>query len=191
MPSEKYMKLYQNFWPKASQLIYELIKKNLKEDDHLCEVGMASGHLLANFAIDGYRVSGYEIRKTEYEKTKSRFELAEIRANIYHEDIMNVEEKFNVIYTTGLLQCLKPEMREQMIEKLSRLAHKVIIVVPKILEDRNCSSVQEVGVAGCCEYETLSLAYVLTKYFQYIRLGSWDAEFLGLKDSFQYFICIN
>ena len=72
MPSEKYMELYRNYWPIASQKIYNLVESHIEKNDTVLEIGFASGHILANLSLAGYNITGIEIRKDIYEKTLRR-----------------------------------------------------------------------------------------------------------------------
>lgn len=136
MPSTKYMEMYAAYWPKASELIYDLIRRNVKPNDKICEVGFASGHLLVNFALEGFSVSGYEVRTNVYEKTCNKFQSNGITVNLYNEDVMDATEKYDLLYSTGLLQCLTDTERKKMIAKFVGMTEKLIIVVPHILQDR-------------------------------------------------------
>lgn len=189
MPSEKYMQMYKGYWPSASQHIFDLLKANIKESDCICEVGVASGHIMINLLLEGYDVVGYENRKEECEKTKRRFEENGIKGNIINEDIMNVQEKYDILYSTGLLQCFDKKNRSVVIGKFASLASKVIIVVPEIAENRYCGSEEKVGVAGCKEYQTGDLIKELEQYFKVMTHGKWESQELGIDESFLYFVC--
>ncbi len=189
MPSTRYMEMYAGYWPKASELIYNLIRKNVKPGDKICEVGFASGHLLVNFALEGYSVSGYEIRADVYEKTRNKFQNNGIVANLYKKDVMEAEEAYDLLYSTGLLQCLPDEKRKQMILKFAGMTRKLIIVVPDIQHDRGDDTETEVGVAGCKEYRTSSIESLLKDCFGQVHCGKWSKKELGLPDEFRYYIC--
>lgn len=191
MPNKKYMSAYGGYWPKASQCIYELIKKNIIVTDEICEAGCASGHIMANLIADGYHVTGYEIRNDECIKTRRKFKEMEICGNIIHKDIMDVDSRYDVLYTTGLLQCFKDSEREEVIRKFSEIAEKIIIVVPDIKCDRCYDSGQKTGVAGCAEYEVSHLKEQLKLYFEEVENGFFNAASMELKDDFLWFICKN
>lgn len=189
MPSTKYMEMYKGYWPKASELIYDLISRNVKPDDKICEVGFASGHLLVNLALEGFSVSGYEVRNDVYEKTYNKFQSNGIVANLYNKDVMDATEKYDLLYSTGLLQCLTDTEREKMISKFAGMTEKLIIVVPHILQDRGDDAEAEVGVAGCREYQTSSIESMLRSSFEQVHCGKWSRKEMELSDEFRYYIC--
>lgn len=189
MLNEIYKIAYRGYWPCASQKIYELIKTNVQRTDCICEAGCASGHIMANLALEGYNVSGYEIRTEAYEKAKNKFLEYKIPAKIYRKNILDVNHRFDMLYSIGLLQCLEPFSRRKMIRKMSELSDKIIIVVPQILERRNQYSTEKVGVAGCTEFDTKDLYNQLNESFKKIRSGVWSREELELDDIFEWFVC--
>lgn len=187
--NKKYKEIYGNYWPKASQKISDLIIKYAGIKDQICEVGAASGHIMAYLTLRGYQITGYEIRQKVCLDTNEKFETHGINTRIINDDIMNIDTKYDVLYTTGLLQCLDEKARIQMIEKFSKLSPVVIVVVPEIIKNRNDYSGIEVGVSGCCEYQTDSLGKELNCFFKNIIYGFWSAKELELADNFLWFVC--
>lgn len=189
MPSEQYMEIYHNYWPKASQKIYGFLMDNISLEDKIYEVGVGSGHLLFNLLENGYKASGCEIRKEQYEKTYKKLKAAGFNHSIFCEDVMVVTDKVDVVYSTGLLQCFCGEKRIQIIQKIASLADRALIVVPEIVEDRNVGDLELVGVAGCAEYCTKGLEYELRKSFDCVQMGKWYSEELELEDDFCFYVC--
>lgn len=191
MPTKEYFELYNNYWPKASELILELLLQHIAPKDTILEIGAGSGHILFQLLSKGYLAEGCEIREEQFLKTQNLLKKMNYENALFCKDIMTVEKKYDLIYTTGLLQCLTSENRHHFISKISSLSPKAIIVIPEILTDRNNLSKKQVGVAGCSEYITSSIAYELSKFFDFIKIGFWPKELLNLDDNFQYFICKN
>lgn len=191
MPNREYLRIYNNYWPRASELIFQLLIKNINKEQTILEVGVGSGHLLYQLLSEGYNAEGCEIRVEEFEKTRKCFEQVGYEQSLFCDDIMNINKTYDVIYTTGLIQCTCGEGRKRLLQKLYSLARKVIIVIPEILEDRNLLSKELIGVIGCSEYVTTSMAYELYEFFDDVKVGHWNSEELEIEESFQYFICEN
>lgn len=191
MPNKEYLKLYNYYWPKASELIIQLLIRNIDKEQTILEVGFGSGHLLFQLLSEGYNAEGCEIREDEYEKTKKLFKQAGYERSLFCNDIMNIHKRYDVIYTTGLIQCTCGKDRKRLIQKFCLLARKVIIVIPEIVKNRNSLSKDLIGVMGCTEYVTTSIAYELNEFFDDIKVGYWTKKELGIEDNFQYFICEN
>lgn len=191
MTSRLYQKYYGNFFPSASQKIMDLLRRNLSKSMRILEIGFGSGHLMFTLLEEGYSVSGIEVREDAFNGTKEKMQAAGFQTELYNLDFMELHEQYDCIYTTGLLQCLHGNQRLDMIEAISKRCHKAIIVVPKIMADRNLDSDQLTGVAGSPEYKTGNLAMELYHSFPYVREGEWSKESLELSDAFSYYICVN
>ena len=196
-PPRAYMSMYKGFWPIASERIYQLVINNIDSNtDSICEIGFASGHLIAMLALRynatksrPYKLYGVEIRKEAYEETKAKFRSAGIEATLFHGDAMNLFGHCSIIYSTGLLQCLRNKERSNLIKHMADIADKAIFIVPRINENRNLSSSQKVGIAGCNEYATNQLLDQLIKCFHIVTYAHWSKKDLGLDDDFLVFVC--
>ena len=181
---------YQYYWDKASEEIWKILEKNIKKEDRICEVGCAGGHFLAKLYEEDYKnLSGVEIREDEIKRTEQDFVTQGIIVKFINKNVLDVQEKYDVVFTTGLLQCFKESARATLMQHLSKMAKKTIIVVPEICEDRNDSSEQAVAVDGCEEFITGNFEWELSKYYSVVRSGKLNKEKIGLKDNFLYFVC--
>lgn len=189
MGRKKHIELYENYWPKASEYIFELLINNIDENSRIFEVGFSSGHILYALLKNGYIVEGCEIRKEEFDLTESRLKKYGFENCLLLENVMNIKTTYDVVFTTGLIQCFWGKERQDFIIKLASLAPKVVIISPEILCDRNTGSKMDRGVSGCAEYDTSLLVWELSHVFSKVRVGKWERDLLELKDDFVYYIC--
>lgn len=190
MKLKKQKNKFQYYWDAASEEIWKILERNISKTDKICEIGCAGGHFLAKLYDEGYgQLSGVEIREDEIKRTQQDFEIQGISVKLINKDVLEVHEKYDVVFTTGLLQCFRETERAAMMEHLSKMAATTIIVVPEIKENRNIASQQEVAVDGCEEFSTGNFEWELSKYYSIVRSGKIDKETIGLKDNFLYFIC--
>lgn len=191
MMTELYQKYYKAFYPPATQKIISLLENNIADEQSVLEVGFGSGHLLFQLAEAGYRADGIEIRKEAYHKAFEIFDDAGFASELFEGDFREFDRAYDIIYTTGLVQCLKGNERDEFIAHIASLCKKAIIVIPEIVFDRNIESDGKIAVSGCPEYSTCKMITELYKHFNYVREGRWSEEELNLPDAFRYYICIN
>lgn len=178
------------YWDAASEEIWKLLERSTKKEDKICEIGCAGGHFLFHLFREGYRnLTGIEIRSDELERTRLQFEQYGIDAELINADVLSIDQKYDVVFSTGMLQCFSEEDRGKLLEHISKMAPKVIFVVPEIVEKRNVGSSQEVAVDGCTEYNTGNFEWEMSKFFDEVRSGKMSKDTLQLKDNFLYYIC--
>ena len=191
MISEKYRKIYGNWWKTVDNRIVSMIKKHITTEDSIFEVGFGSGHYLAYLNDEGYQVSGIEIREDAYKKAKSDFDVEYPNVILHQGDILKYSGNYSLVYSTGLIQCFEKVEREKYLYTMSCLANKAFYTVPVIIKKRNQDSSEQVAVCGCTEYETGNIAYELSTLYGYVETGFWKKEDICLDDDFQWFYCNN
>lgn len=189
--TSNYNKIFGSYWKRVDAKITELIKQHIEKDKKLFEIGFASGHYISSLTDEGYSVSGIEVREEAYENVKDKFKEFYPNVNLILGNIMDYMGEYDLVYSTGLIQCLQCEERIQLFKHISEIAPKVIYTVPKIEEDRNIGSNEKVAVSGCEEYKTANIAYELSGIYKYVETGIWDKEEIGLEDDFIWFYCNN
>lgn len=189
-PNEEiYKQYYGNFFPLASQKIINLLLENIQKDESILEVGCGSGHISFKMALEGYNISGIEIRKEVAEETQSKFSRANLNAAIYAGDILELNNKYDVIWNSGLLQCLPYDKRQTYLNHISKLANKAIFLVPERVQDVETTKNVSIGVAGCKEYCTNDIAYELYQFYNKVKVGRFYKEDIKLEFDFIYYIC--
>lgn len=180
------------YWDMASEEIGKQLIKYFSKTMRICEVGFSGGHFLQFLDMEGYKnLSGVEIRTEQYDITRKSFEEIGLQIDLINDNVLNIDNKYEALYSTGLLQCLNTADRAKMIEHLSLMAPLAIFVVPEIICARNLGSKIAIAVNGCEEYSTENLLWELSGFYQDVRSGVMAKEVIRLKDNFIYFVCKN
>lgn len=180
------------YWDKASEEIWKLFKKTFEKDMHICEIGCGGGHFLHKMYVEGYhKLTGVEVREERLKQTKDNFNANDIRVNLIHANVLDVNEKYDAIFSTGLIQCMDSENRDKIIVQMSKMAPLALFTVPEIVNERNINSKEKTAVSGCPEFSTGNLDWELSKYYKEIHCGRIPKEKLGVSDDFLYYICWN
>lgn len=180
------------YYDNISEYIVILLTNAFETNMSICEIGFSGGHFLVELYEKGYKnLAGIEIRQAQYSKTLEKFKCEKIEVELIQGDVLENNNKYDGIYSTGLLQCMDRERRYKFIDHLSKMAEKAVFVVPEIEEDRNQDSDQLVAVSGCKEYKTGTLAYELSEKYDVVRMGKIDKVKVHTEENFIYYICEN
>lgn len=182
--------MYKYFWNEASEKIWEVLQKKFYVNERILEIGCSSGHFLAKMYAEGYKnLVGIDIRDDQISRTKEDFSKQGINVEIRNQDLFEVTDEFDGVFSTGLLQCFTEKERISVIEQIGKIAPKAVFVVPEIKILRNKDSNTPVGVASCTEYETGNIFWELSRVYPNVSSGLWDSEILGVEDNFIYYVC--
>lgn len=192
LSSKLYKTLYGKF-NNTSKKIYKLITKNIKKSDRVLEIGCSSGHISFKLAENNYKIFGIEIRKEEAQKAKANFKLINKEEVIYNDNILNHSEKYDFVWSSGLLQCLNDNEQLEIMQKVSQISPKALFIVPDIGKTKtpDMNMYIEPGVAGCIEYPVSLIPYRLSQYFQVVKIGKLKKEDINLEYNFIYYLCSN
>lgn len=178
------------YWDAASEEIGKQLKKYFNSSMNICEVGCGGGHFLRYLNGEGFKnLTGIEVRENQCNQTKKAFEQSSINIKLINADVLTVSEKYDAIYSTGLLQCLATKKRMKIIEHLSKMSPLAIFVVPEISKTRNAGADEAVAVAGCTEYSTGNFEWELSHFYKFVRSGTMDKDKICLEDNFLYYVC--
>lgn len=179
------------YWDRVSDIIGELLKKNITPQMSILEIGFGSGHFLEWLNACGYeKLHGIEIREEQYLYTKEIFNNKGLgHIDLIYGNVLEHKNEYDAIFSTGLLQCLSQNDRENYMRHISSLADIAIFTVPKIDMDRNIGSKIDTGVAGCSEYSTGNILYELSKCYSIVRAGIIDKNRTCQEEVFLYYIC--
>jgi len=178
------------YWDQTSECVGGVLTSHLSPEMNICEIGFAGGHFLEWLEKLGYKhLTGIEIREDQYHKTKQKFQNQGLNIHLILGDILDLNDHFDAIYSTGLLQCLDQTSREKLLIHLSELADVAVFTVPEIQNNRNIDSDVAVGVAGCKEYSTGNIPYELSQVYGSVRVGRLDKSKLKNEDTYLYYIC--
>lgn len=186
------MKKKEYYWDEISEIIGQVILKTFKNKDmSILEIGFGSGHFLEWMNESRYtKLNGIEIRQDQFLKTKGSFDQKNLNhINLMCGDVLEHNEKYDAIFSTGLIQCLNEIDRKVFEKHVSKLADLAIFTVPEIFIERNINSEVAIAVAGCREFKTGNIAYELSMCYDAVRVGRIDREKTHLDDSFIYYVC--
>ncbi|KLU63361.1 tellurite methyltransferase [Peptococcaceae bacterium CEB3] len=91
----------------------------------LLDIGCGEGKDAVFFARNGYDVTAFDISDAGIEKTKRLADKAGVRVNIFKADIMDfrLETAFDVLYSSGVLHYVKPQLREEIFANYKRFTN--------------------------------------------------------------------
>lgn len=184
------MNIKSYYWDMVSEEIGKIMLREFYKNMRILEIGFSGGHFLEFLYENGYKdLSGVEIRKNEYEKTLKQFMKKNIHIELINDDVLKINNVYDAIFSTGLIQCLDESSRKEFLNHVSKMANFAIFTVPNIVNDRNLLSIKQVAVSGCREYATSNIVYELSKYYLKIRMGVIKKEKTNLNEDFIYYIC--
>lgn len=84
----------------------------------LLDVGCGEGRNAVFFARNGYHVHGFDISERGVEKTKELAARAGVYVDVFQADLntFRLQEPFDVVFSTGVLHCVDPNLRGELIE---------------------------------------------------------------------------
>lgn len=93
--------------------VIEIIRPSPEFRPRLLDLGCGEGRNAVYFAKQGFEVFGLDASVAGLEKTRRYAEEVGVRAETIHADIMHyeIEDTYDVIFSTGTLQYLPPEVR--------------------------------------------------------------------------------
>ncbi len=100
---------------KMCDQVLEIIKPKTKVHPKLIDLGCGEGRNAVYFARQGCDVIGLDTSITGLEKTRKYAEEAGVKVVTIHGDIIRyeLEDVYDVIFSTGTLHYLPPEVREE------------------------------------------------------------------------------
>ena len=84
----------------------------------LIDIGCGEGKDAVFFARCGYEVSAFDISDAGIEKTKRLAEQARVPVRVFKANLWDyrLDEKFDILYSSGVLAYIKPELRDEIME---------------------------------------------------------------------------
>lgn len=86
----------------------------------LLDVGCGEGQAAVFFAKNGYIVSAFDIAQNGIEKGKHLADISNVSVDFFCANLLNykVENNFNVVYVSGVLQYIPKDRRQEIIDNL-------------------------------------------------------------------------
>lgn len=84
----------------------------------LLDIGCDEGKDAVFFARCGYIVSAFDLSETGLEKTRLLAEKANVTVNTFRANLLHfrLTENYNILYSSGVFQYIKPEIRAEIME---------------------------------------------------------------------------
>jgi hypothetical protein len=175
----------------ASFPIYKILIKIAQIKDNICEIGCSTAHISFKLAKKGFTVTGVEILEDSAKRAQAKFDKARLNVKIHNCDIFDYTENHDIIWNSGLLQCIDDETRENLIAHISKLAKKAVFIVPVRKERLPAVSNKPAGVAGCTEYPTSIIPFQLSKYYNKVCVHTINKNKICLETDFIACVCDN
>ena len=88
----------------------------------LLDAGCGEGQAAVFFARNGYQVSAFDVADNAMKKGKHLAELSNVEVDFFKADILDyrLENNFDVIYSSGVLQYIHPKERMRVIENFKK-----------------------------------------------------------------------
>lgn len=88
----------------------------------LLDVGCGEGQAAVFFAKNGYTVSAFDIARSGIEKGRHLAEISNVSVDFFCADLLDykVENHFDVIYASGVLQYIPQDKRQKTIDNLKK-----------------------------------------------------------------------
>jgi tellurite methyltransferase len=88
----------------------------------LLDIGCGEGRNAIFFARNGYAVDAIDISGKGVEKTKRHAEAVGVRVNVFEGNVntYRLTEKYDVLYSTAVFQCIPPADRAEIFENYKR-----------------------------------------------------------------------
>ena len=84
----------------------------------LLDIGCGEGRNAVFFARNGYEVHAFDVSTKGLEKTRRLAHQAGVSVNTFEADInqYRLSEPFDVLFSTGVLHCMEPSLRQETFE---------------------------------------------------------------------------
>lgn len=92
----------------------------------LLDIGCGEGKDAVFFARCGYNVSAFDISESGIEKTKRLADKANVFIDVFKANILDfrLERKYDILYSSGVLHYINPEIREEIFSNYKNFTEK-------------------------------------------------------------------
>ena len=178
---KKYNGVYE--WTPTSEAFYRIIKKFIKKEDKILEIGSSTGHISYRLAKEGYNITLLDIRKEPIEIAKNNFKKNNIRANFICADIFDYNDKYDIVWNSGLIQCYDDKDKDKLINKLASITNRVLLFYPDVenpSKKRGTNEYRVPGVGDAKEYSIKRIPEIFYLNFNEIYHGVLEMKKIGL-----------
>jgi SAM-dependent methyltransferase len=178
---KKYDGVYE--WTPTSEAFYRVIKDFIRKEDKILEFGSSTGHISYRLAKEGYNVTLLDIRREPIETAKNIFKKNHIKANFVCGNIFDFNDKYDIAWNSGLIQCYNNNDKYKMINKLASITNRILVFYPDIENPNKNKGINEhtvPGVGDAKEYDINRIPEIIYAYFSEILFGIIKMNKIGL-----------
>ncbi len=184
--------MFKNKFLPISKIIYNTIKQNTTKEEKILEVGCSSAHISLVLKQKGFNIKGIEIRKEIVDKTNKFLNKKNIQFEIITGNVLNHNEKYDMLWSSGLIQCLNNNQKDFFFEHFIKLANKAIFFVPKRINYLPPTKEDyDIAVTGCEEFPTGDIPFILSKYYNKVKYKIIPKNKIKMDIDFIVYICKN
>lgn len=183
MHTRKYKDGLWDPYTPTSEAFYHVLKEFINKQDKILECGSSTGHISYRLAKEGYDITLLDIRPEAIDMAKKYFGTNKVIAHFICSDIFNYEERYDFIWSSGLVQCYNDEKKEELIRHLSSLTNKMLLFYPDTESEGKTRGTNELitpGVGDAKEYGIEYIPEIAYRYFNKVYLGVLNSKSLGL-----------
>ncbi len=178
----KYDGLYE--WTPISEAFYATIKKFIKKEDKILEFGSSTGHISYRLAKDNYDITLLDIRDDAIESAKNNFKKNNVKANFICANIFDKNNRYNLAWNSGLIQCFDDNNKDKLINKLSGITNRLLLFYPDVENPEKEKGMNEhsvPGVGNAKEYSICRIPEICYDHFTEIYHGVLEKNKIKMK----------
>lgn len=182
MEVKKYDGLYE--WTPTSEAFFRIIKKFIKKEDKILEFGSSTGHISYRLAKEGYDITLLDIRKEPIETAQNNFKKNNIKANFICNNIFSYNNKYDMAWNSGLIQCYDDSDKDRLIKKLVTITNKILLFYPDVDNPNKKMGTNEQvlpGVGNATEYSIRKIPDIVCANFTKLYQGTLEMNNLRLE----------
>lgn len=170
-------------WSRTSQAFYDTLIQVVGREDRVLEFGSSTGHISFRLAREGYRVSLLDIRAEPINEARQLFAQAGVHAQFFVEDFLQHNGSYDVLWNSGLIQCLLAEQRQQVLRHAATLSRRLLLFYPDTDSSKKVCGADNSkipGVGDAVEYSVADLPELFCRYYDNVYWGRLPADKLAV-----------
>ena len=184
-----YCKLLLRFPNKTDRSLLKLLLRVFDNHSEIIEAGSNSGHLSFYLALIGFKVTLLDILSEPLKIAKSRFDKKGMEARFICSDLRYIDEKWDGVWNTGVVQYYSPNERISLIESICKMGNTVLLVYPKVSHHNFPKSYDNQlppGIQNCIQYDVTNITTIFANSFNEVHFGQIDVSQLNTDYPFEY-----
>lgn len=162
-------------WTRTSREFYHVLDRTLHQGERILEFGSSTGHISFRLAREGHNVSLLDIRAEPINAARQMFAKAGVPARFIVENFLNHHESYDLLWNSGLIQCLAPAEQDALLEHAAAISPRLLLFYPDTDDSsgkvRGKDAAQLPGVGNATEYPINDLPERFSKHFAKVYWG--------------------